>query len=109
MNTKPQHNQDIGYDLEITKTTRRTTSGGTWIHGRIAGHGFQALVFAEHAEEPEYELGQSRISKLWIRRLADKRTVCNFDRGWDIQPADATAAAIVDFLAEGLAQYTYGK
>jgi len=35
--------------------------------------------------------------------------VVNFDRGWDIRPADATAAAIVDFLAAGLADLTYPK
>ena len=52
-------------------------------------------------------MGQSRISKLWIRREADKQTVCNFDRGWDIRPTTKTAAAIVDFLAAGLAEHTY--
>ena len=107
MNTKPQDNTDIGYDLEITKMTKRDSAPGTWVHGRIAAHRFQALVFSEHAEEPEFELGESRISKLWIQRNAERKTVCNFDRGWDIQPTDATVAAIVDFLAEGLAQYTY--
>ena len=109
MNTKHENDPDIGYDLKITKTTRRDSAPGTWISGRIAGHRFEALVFPEDAEEPEFELPCSRISKLWIKRLADKRTVCNFDRGWDIRPTDATAAAIVDFLAAGLAQYAYGK
>ncbi len=109
MNAKHENNQDIGYNLEITKTTKRGPVSGTWVSGLISGHRFEALVFPEHAEEPGFELGESRISKLWIRRDADKRTVCNFDRGWDIQPTDATAKAIVDFLAEGLAQYTYGR
>jgi hypothetical protein len=54
--------------------------------GTIAGHRFQALVFPEHAECHEYELGESRISKLWLQRLADKQEVANFDRGWDRQP-----------------------
>ena len=109
MNTKHENGADIGNDLEITKMTRRNHAPGTWVSGRIAGHRFEALVFSEHAEEPQFELGESRISKLWIKRLANKRTVCNFDRGWDIQPANATAAAIVDFLAAGLAEHTYGK
>ena len=34
-----------------------------------------------------------------IKRLADERTVCNFDSGSDIQPTDATTTTIVDFLA----------
>jgi len=109
MNTKHENDADIGYGLEITKTARRDSAPGTWVSGRIAGHRFEALVFSQHAEEPEFELPGSRISKLWIKRLADKRTVCNFDRGWDVRPADATAAAIVDFLAAGLAEHTYGE
>ena len=62
-------------DLEITKTDRRAAGGGTWVHGKIAGHRFQALVFPEHAEVADYELDDSRISKLWLQRLADKTQV----------------------------------
>ena len=98
---------EMGDDLRITKTTRRAAGGGTWVIGTIAGHRFNALVFPEHAEFPDYELGTSRISKLWVQRLADGKTVVNFDRGWDIRPADATAAVIVDFLAAGLADLIY--
>ena len=68
---------DLGHDLEITKTTRRNTVGGTWVSGTIHGHRFDALVFPEHAESPDYELDDSRISKLWVQRLADKATVAN--------------------------------
>ena len=32
-----------------------------------------ALVFPEHAEHREWEIRDSRISKLWIQRLEDKR------------------------------------
>ena len=52
-------------------------------------------------------MGDSRISKLWVKRLSDGKVLCNFDRGWDIHPTDATAAAIVDFLAVGLAEHAY--
>jgi hypothetical protein len=100
---------DLGHDLEITKTTRRNTVGGTWVSGTIHGHRFDALVFPEHAEVPEYEIDDSRISKLWLQRQADKVTVYNWDRGQDVPAADKTAAAIVDFLCAGLAEHTYGK
>ena len=70
---------------------------------RMAGHRFDALVFADHAETPEYELGQSRISKLWVQRLADRQTVFNFDRGLDVPAADPLAERIVGFLTDGLA------
>ena len=75
--------------------------------GTIAGHRFDALVFPEHAECPDYELGDSRISKLWLQWLADTTTVVNFDRGWDIRPTTKIAEAIVDFLAAGLAEHVY--
>jgi hypothetical protein len=100
---------DIGDDLRITKTTRRAAGAGTWVIGTIAGHRFDALVFPEHADCPEYELGDSRISKIWLQRLSDKTCVANFDRGWDLRPTTKTAQAIVDFLAAGLAEHTYNK
>jgi hypothetical protein len=101
---------DLGDDLRITRTTRRAAGRGTWVCGTIAGHRFDALVFAEHADVPEYEVGgDSRISKLWLQRLADRTTVYNWDRGADVAPADQMAAAIVDFLAAGLAEYVYAE
>jgi hypothetical protein len=75
--------------------------------GTIAGHRFDALVFPEHADSPDYELGDSRISKIWLQRLSDRICVANFDRGWDIRPTTKTAQAIVDFLAAGLAEHIY--
>ncbi len=100
---------DLCDDLQITKTTRRNSGGGTWVCGTIHGHRFDALVFPEHAENADWEIGDSRISKLWLRRESDKVVVYNWDRGLDIAPADPTAAAIVDFLCAGLAEHTYGK
>ena len=108
---------EIGDDLRITKTTRRASGAGTWVIGTIAGHRFDALVFPAHAECPDYELGQSRISKLWLARISPKHTkfgidfttVANFDRGWDLRPTTETAKAIVDFLAAGLAEHVYHK
>ena len=98
---------DLGHDLEITKTTRRAAGAGTWVSGTLSGHRFEALVFPEHADNPEWEIGDSRISKLWIQRQADKREVLNGDRGADVPAADHLAACIVDFLAGGLADHIY--
>lgn len=106
-NQKHTTNHEMGDDLRITKTTRRAAGAGTWVIGTIAGHKFNALVFPEHADSPDYELGESRISKLWLQRMADGATVVNFDRGWDIRPTTKVAQAIVDFLAAGLAEYMY--
>ena len=100
---------DLGDDLKITKTDSSRQMGGTWVTGSIAGHTFQVLVFPEHAECEEYELGTSRISKLWLRRQADRQVVANFDRGWDLETTTDAAREVVDFLAAGIAEHTFGK
>jgi len=98
---------ELGDDLQITKTTRRASGGGTWVCGTIAGYRFDALVFPEHADCPDWELGTSRISKLWIAKTSNKETVFNFDRGMDIPAASPKTQAVVDFLAAGLADLVY--
>jgi hypothetical protein len=99
---------DVGHDLEIKTVTRRASGGGTWVCGTLSGHRFDALVFPEHADNPEWEIGDSRISKLFIQRLADNREVFNWDRGADVLAAGELTRAIVDFLAGGLADHIYG-
>ena len=98
-----------GDDLVIARKKRRKVDAGTWVDGTIHGHRFSALVFPEHAENANWEIGKSRISKLWLQRQADATMVYNWDRGLDVAAADATAEAIVDFLSDGLAQYIYGE
>jgi hypothetical protein len=98
---------DIGTDLQITKTGRQEAGTGTWISGQLNGHRFNALVFPARAESADFELGNSRISKLWLQRLADKTTVFNFDRGLDVAAINETAQRIVDFLTAGLAEHVY--
>jgi hypothetical protein len=98
---------EFGDDLTFTRQTDRAGVGGTWVVGLVAGHRFQALVFADHADDPAWELGESRISKLWVQRLADRAVVFNFDRGLDVPAQDETARAVVDFLAAGLAEHVF--
>ncbi|HEY3325048.1 MAG TPA: hypothetical protein VGP72_31635 [Planctomycetota bacterium] len=96
--------------LRITKMEKRAHGGeGTWVCGTIAGYKFSALVFPEHAENPEYEIADSKISKLWIKRLADQKTVFNWDRGADVQAENDTVQAIVDDLCAGLAEHTFAR
>jgi hypothetical protein len=100
-------NNDLGDDLWIKSIETRTNAGGAWVRGSLNGHRFEALVFREHAECPDYEIGDSKISKLWLQRLSDKETVFNWDRGLDIAAKTTEAQAIADFLCAGLADAIY--
>lgn len=97
---------ELGDDFNLVKLEKRDISG-SWAAGTIAGYWFDALVFPAHAERQSYELGDSRISKLWLQRLSDKKTVFNWDRGQDQPAADSEVQAVIDFLCAGLADYVY--
>jgi len=100
---------DLADSLTIDTTTPREAAQGTWVGGSIAGHTFRVLVFEDHAESEDYELGTSRITKLWLRRQADRQVVAEFDRGWDLKPTTDAAREIVGFLSAGIAEHTFGK
>ena len=94
--------------LVIKKVQRRTSAGGAWVVGTIAGHRFDALVFPEPATNREWEVGgDSRISKLWVQRISGPTQVYNWDRGGDVEPTPALAGVIVDLLAAGLAEHLW--
>ena len=97
-------------DLTITKiTNRNSAAGGSWVRGKINDeYRFEALVFAEHAEQESFALNQSKISKLWIQRLTDKKTMFNFDRGLDVPAVNTEVQVVVDFLCEGLSDLVFG-
>jgi hypothetical protein len=96
-------------DLKITKIERRTSCGGAWVQGTVnETMRFDALVFAEHAESDEFELGRSKISKLWIQEIKTKKTLFNFDRGLDVPAASTEVQVVVDFLSVGLADLAWG-
>jgi len=95
--------------LEIRKSKRPRFAGGARVCGTIAEHRFEALVFPEPADNRAWEVGgDSRISKLWLQRMSDRREVYNWDRGADVEPATPLARAIVDVLVAGLAELVFG-
>ena len=104
---KDQAISDLMDSLTI-RVKERYAAGGVWATGTMGGYRFEALVFPEHAESPGFELGDSRISKLWLLRNSDRTTmVANFDRGWDVKPTEWEPAVIVDLLADGLADFVF--
>ena len=68
---------------------------GNWTQGTTTdGHTF----YVKHYDNGSpFGIDEGRVSKLEIRK--DGRIVTNYDRGWDIEPADATKAAYTEILA----------
>ncbi len=71
--------------------------GGTgfWIFGSADQYRFQAQMFHDHADNPEWELAESKISRLWIQHQS--RTVFNWDRGMDV---DAVNDEVQDLVVQ---------
>ena len=62
-----------------------------WSEGIIScpTTGGKYKYWVKHYEEgSEYGIDGGKISKLTIRKLNESRNLCNFDRGWDVEPAD---------------------
>lgn len=87
--------------IEIRRIDRRLHPGGTWVAGTVGNYQFNALVFREHAVNPDFELANSRISKLWINYQG---VVFNWDRGPDIPPANEEVEDVVVLLCSELAK-----
>lgn len=48
-------------------------------------------------EDPsQYGINEGKVSKLMLKR--DGKIVCNYDRGWDIKPADPDTELAVGLL-----------
>lgn len=65
----------------------------------------RGVDFQNHSENPADELADSRISKLWIKRISDGVNVYSWDRGEAVPAADDVATCLVDYLAAGLDQF----
>lgn len=94
-------------DIVLTSPTPKAGSGD-WVEGRIGAFRFCAKVYPEHALDPSFEIGRSRISKLELRRLDTGAVAFNWDRGPDIAATDADAQAAVARLAAHLAKHCFG-
>jgi hypothetical protein len=55
--------------------------------------------WVKHFEEgSEFGIDGGKISKLTIRKVGESRDLCNYDRGWDIEPADEVKAVYAIIL-----------
>jgi antirestriction protein len=94
--------------INISTLSPRQSVGGTWVEGTIRNYRFSALVFPEHAAEPAWELGQSRISKLALQSIDTGLNVYSWERGLDIPAKDDEVQCAVDSLVHELANRVFG-
>ena len=68
-----------------------------WKEGSIliGGKGYRYWV-KQFDEGSQYGIDGGRISKLMIKR--DGEIVCNYDRGWDIEPVDTNTRVALQIL-----------
>lgn len=58
--------------------------------------GFSLLDKAQYDKGSEWGIDGGRISKLMFKR--DGYIVCNYDRGWDIEPTDENTQLALELL-----------
>lgn len=52
-----------------------------------------------YEEGSQFGIDGGKVSKLMLKR--DDTVVCNYDRGWDIEPADPDTQLAVEILLHG--------
>ena len=66
-----------------------------WSEGIIAcpSTGGKYKYWVKHFEEgSQYGIDGGKVSKLTIRKVGEARDLCNYDRGWDIEPTEEVTA-----------------
>ncbi len=70
-----------------------------WKEGSIRVNG---VIFhywmKQYEEDSEWGIEGGRISKLMLKR--DGKIVCNYDRGWDIEPFDPNSKLAAGILIQ---------
>ena len=68
-----------------------------WKEGTILIGGKGYRYWVKHYERgSQYGIKGGRISKLMIKR--DGEIVCNYDRGWDVEPVDTNTRVALEIL-----------
>jgi hypothetical protein len=87
--------------MEIRVTSRHSgIGGGTWYIGRVGTYHFQALVFAEPSE---YGIDGGQVSKFYLLDKPRKKRgteIAVYDRGWELEPAEADRPVVEALVAE---------
>ena len=72
---------------------------GQWKEAIVENKGKEYKVtFKQFEEGSEFGINEGRISKLTIN--CDKEKLANYDRGWDIEPADEDTKAVLEVILD---------
>lgn len=72
-----------------------------WSEGTIScpATGAKYKYWVKHYEKgSQFGIDSGKISKLTIRKVGESRDLCNYDRGWDVEPADEVKAVYAILL-----------
>ena len=72
-----------------------------WSEGTIScpATGVKYKYWVKHYEEgSQFGIDGGKVSKLAIRKVGESRDLCNYDRGWDVEPADEVKAVYAILL-----------
>lgn len=70
-----------------------------WTTGKLEINGEEVKYCLKHFEESSiYGIDEGRISKLELRM--GYQIVANYDRGWDVEPANEIAKTVLQQLLE---------
>jgi len=89
-------------DIRIT-SKHGGLGGGIWYVGRVGGHHFEALVFAEPSQ---YGIAGGQVSKLYLWAGSKKKrgeSLAVYERGWEQEPAKEMRP-VVEFAVEELSR-----
>ena len=67
-----------------------------WSQGILDGYTYRVKHYENGSE---FGIDGGRISKLIIRKTGETKDLCNYDRGWDVEPADEVKAVYAKLIS----------
>ncbi len=82
------------------RVPRKRTEGTGWQEGamRVPDGGIYHYWVKAYETGSEFGIDGGRVSKLTLQRKGE--TVCNYDRGWDIEPVDEETQIALEILLQ---------
>jgi hypothetical protein len=99
MGTDDMRRTEMSMGIKVT-SRHSGIGGGTWYIGRVGTYHFQALVFAEPSQ---YGIDGGQVSKFYLLDKPRKKSgkeLAVYDRGWELEPAEADRPVVETLLAE---------